>query len=85
MYFLVNKDKKILNKIKLRARNCYFCQKELDYYEYINKNFHMSLNYLNILWNCPWIRLLCCKCFKQENLHNNKYKIKDKRFKKKEI
>ncbi len=49
-------------------KECYICGKNLEYYNYVYKNYHTGLNYLKFLWHCPKVELLCCDCFKKESL-----------------
>ena len=50
----------------MKARNCFECGKQLDWFDFKLQNFHLSHDYLIKLWNHDAIQLYCCECFKQE-------------------
>lgn len=52
----------------MKERYCHNCNRPLNYMDYLDCNSHLSVCYLENIWEHPNVELLCCDCFKQVNL-----------------
>ena len=62
----------------MRERYCFSCGASLDWMEYREANFHLSLSYLKRLWRDPSVQFYCCKCFKRVMTNKKEMVIKPK-------
>jgi len=59
----------IRNNIVLEKQKCFKCQTEIYYTEFYSNNISkIPIQQLEKIWNSPYIRLYCCRCFNKKQL-----------------
>jgi hypothetical protein len=63
----------IKSEASFRKRICWNCAKELNIYDFMSDNIHLSPEYILRLWQSTILEFHCCDCFKylkKEELEN---------------